>query len=64
MAQYPSIKLLIDPGQPRYAIVAAANMQMMIANMGEYERRPVIFALANAEDKIAKAEEFFTIEVV
>ena len=64
MAQYPSIKLLIDPDQPRYLIVAQANMQMLIANMSEMERQPVLFQLANAPDKLKKAQELFTVEVV
>jgi hypothetical protein len=64
MSHYPSIRILIDRRQPDYLIVNTANWAMLIANMSEMERQPVIFALATAEDKIAKAQEFFTVEVV
>jgi hypothetical protein len=64
MAQYPSIHLLIDPSQDDYLIIAQANMQMMIHRMEEIERREVIKQMAMSQNKLSKAKELFTVEVI
>jgi hypothetical protein len=64
MAQYPSIHLLIDPSQDDYLIIAQANMQMMIHHMEEIERREIIKQMAMVQNKLSKAQELFTVEVL
>ncbi len=64
MAQYPSIRLIIDTSLPDWMIVDKANSLMRNADMSELERRAVIKELALAVDKVAAAKKIFDTETI